>query len=64
MRTLGSAAVFLLLVGAVFISQGLMGIFSWREPWTWVLALAGAAIYYGIVRLVYKRKPEQPSRQE
>jgi hypothetical protein len=63
MRMLGDAAVFQLLIEAVILSSIMMGAFSWKNPCTWIVALAGLALCLWIECLVYKRKP-RPSRQE
>jgi len=37
------------------------GIGSLRNPWSWILAVVGAAIFDGLTYFVYKSKPRKKS---
>lgn len=59
MRTLRDCIIFLLIMAALLLGLLLIGVGSFRNPWTWILAVCGAAIFDGLTYLVYKRKPRK-----
>lgn len=61
MRTLRDCFIFLLIMAALLVAWAMTGIGSLRNPWSWILAVVGAAIFDGLTYFVYKSKPRKKS---
>jgi hypothetical protein len=61
MRTLRDCFIFLLIMVALLVAWVMMGVGSLRNPWSWILAVVGAAIFDGLTYLVYKSKARKKS---
>lgn len=61
MRTLRDCFIFLLIMAALLVAWAMTGIESLRNPWSWILAVVGAAIFDGLNLL---RVQEQASQEE
>jgi len=61
MRTLRDCFIFLLIMAALLVAWAMTGIESLRNPWSWILAVVGAAIFDGLNLL---RVQEQTSQEE
>lgn len=60
MRTLRDCFVFLAIMAGLLLGLVLTGIGSWRNPWSWILAVVGSSIFY-LGYTVYKSKPRKKS---
>lgn len=62
MRTLRDCLIFLLIMAGLLLSSALMGVGgSWRNPWTWIVTVAGGAIFYGLGYMIYESKLRKKS---
>ena len=62
MRTLRDCFIFLLIMAALLLAWVMTGIGSLRNPWTWILAVVGAAIFY-FAYTVYKSRARKKSSE-
>ena len=61
MRMLRDCFIFLLLIAAFLFGFLLTGVGFLRNPWTWILAVIGAAILEVMGNLVYRRMRRKKS---
>jgi len=62
MRTVLNCVLFVLIMAALLLGLTLETSVSLREPWTWMLAIAGAAIFEGFTYLIYRVRHENNNR--
>lgn len=64
MRTILNCVLFVIIIAALLLGLTLETSASIREPWTWILAIVGAAIFEGGTYLIYRtrQKPTQHTR--
>lgn len=58
MRTFLNCVLFVLIMAALMLGLALETSASLREPWTWMLAIVGAAIFEGLTYLIYRVRPK------